>query len=52
MRASRQRRAGAWAVRLLTEALARTVLVTALPLIAAARVSRSAGQFLLRAASR
>ncbi|MGV9763925.1 phosphoesterase PA-phosphatase [Micromonospora tulbaghiae] len=47
MRASRERRAGARAARLLTEALAPTVLVTALPLIAAARVSRSAGQFLL-----
>ncbi|MGX1614993.1 phosphatase PAP2 family protein [Micromonospora chalcea] len=47
MRVSRDERAGARAARLLTEALAPTVLVTALPLIAAARVSRSAGQFLL-----
>ncbi|MGY0003854.1 phosphatase PAP2 family protein [Micromonospora sp. I033] len=47
MRATRERTANGRLARLITEVLAPGVLVTALPLVAAARVSRSPQQFLL-----
>ena len=47
MRSPRERPAGARLARLLTEVFAPGVLVTGLPLVAAARVSRSPAQFLL-----
>ncbi|MFI6131239.1 hypothetical protein [Micromonospora sp. NPDC051141] len=47
MRSPRERPAGARLARLLTEVFAPGVLVTTLPLVAAARVSRSPAQFLL-----
>ncbi|SCG64919.1 phosphatase PAP2 family protein [Micromonospora humi] len=47
MRSPRERPAGVRPARLLTEVFAPGVLVTALPLVAAARVSRSPAQFLL-----
>ncbi|MEU9827317.1 phosphoesterase PA-phosphatase [Micromonospora chersina] len=47
MRATRERTVSGRLARLITEVLAPGVLVTALPLVAAARVSRSPQQFLL-----
>ena len=47
MRATRERTVSGRAARLITEVLAPGVLVTALPLVAAARVSRLPQQFLL-----
>lgn len=47
MRATRERTVNGRLARLITEVLAPGVLVTALPLVAAARVSRSPQQFLL-----